>query len=403
MKTARYFKEESKSKPEGKDTIKKPFKKKFKKQVKKTHIVKKEKIPEKTEIPEKKLAKYTRGKTVEEKGIQTKFFKSKFKHDEDKVKFTIEQSARAEILLNEEEGYLVADDGDVTTEYTQGEIAKNVDLVSASKHFKLVLDQFGSYQIDYTRNGRHLLLGGKKGHVAAFEWNSKKLLCEFNVMEEIFDVKWLHLETMFAVAQKKWVHFYDNKGTEVHCVKQMGNVTQLDFLPYHFLLVAGNHHGYLRWLDVSIGEIVAQYKTKDDKIAIMKQNPSNAVTCLANSKGVVTMYAPSMRDPLAQILCHQTPITALAFHPKGDLMVTSGIDKLIKVWDTRKLKKPIIQYKIQTVTNHIDISQRSTLAVGMGNVCEVFKNTTTGNLSSISSYLHYYENSVSILADLIID
>lgn len=395
MKSARYFKQENDSKAKDKGDFKKPFKKSIKKEVKKPFPKKIQKKSD--EGPDlDQLKKYIRGEEIQSKGIQTKFFKEKLQHEEEKVKYTVTQSARAEILLNEDAGYLVPDEGDETVEYTQDEIVKHVDLVSASKKFNLVLDQFGPYQIDYTKNGRHLLLGGKKGHLAAFEWTSKKLLCEFNVMEEIFDVKWLHVETLFAVAQKKWVHMYDNKGTELHCIKQMGNVTQLDFLPYHFLLVAANYHGYLRWLDISIGEIVAQYKTKEDKITIMKQNPSNAVTCVANSKGVVSMWAPSVRDPLAQILCHPTPITALAFHPRGDLMVTTGTDKMLKIWDTRKLKKPIIEYKIDAVAHHIDVSQKSTMAVGMGNSCQIFKSTQLGNLTTLDSYLHHYESSVSI-------
>lgn len=81
-----------------------------------------------------------------------------------------------------------ADDGETTTQFTQKQIVESVDIASAAKHFELQLEKFGPYRAKYSRNGRHLLLGGKMGHVASIDWITKKLHCEMNVMESVHDV-----------------------------------------------------------------------------------------------------------------------------------------------------------------------------------------------------------------------
>ncbi|XP_061392530.1 WD repeat-containing protein 46 [Musca vetustissima] len=332
-------------------------------------------------IPKHILEKYNRGENVEEAGIKTKYFKEKQQRKEVYLEYATEQAARTELLLTEQQGFIEADEGEVTAEYRQEEIAENVDIQSASKLFKLNLD-FGPYSMRYSKNGRHLLLGGRKGHVTSFDWVTKKMHCEMNVMEEVADVSFLHVHTMFACAQKDHVYIYDNQGTELHCIKRMYRVNRMEFLPYHFLLATGNKDGYLSWLDVSIGELVGNYGTKLGEIRIMRQNPSNGVLCVGGGKGVVSMWSPKVREPLAKLLCHPTPMSALTVDHKGQHLITAGLDRKVKVWDIRALSGPLAEYQLRLPANQVEVSQKGVLSICQGNYVELYHNLIMGETAS---------------------
>jgi len=101
----------------------------------------------------------------------------------------------------------------------------------------LEFPDFGPYAVDYTRNGRYLLIAGRKGHIAAMDWREGKLLSEIQVKETVRAARWLHNESMYAAAQSKYVYIYDKDGLELHCLRKHIEVTKMEFLPYHFLLV----------------------------------------------------------------------------------------------------------------------------------------------------------------------
>lgn len=334
------------------------------------------KYPGKAPVSKDKLEKYSRGAGVNlsktRSGVRTKVHRVRLKRKEKAIEYATEQAARSELLLTESEGFLEPDAGETTTEYTQSQIAANVDITSATKQFNLDLG-FGPYRLRYSRNGRHLLLGGKLGHVAAFDWVTKKLSCEINVMESVHDVAWLHVETMFAVAQKDWVYVYDNQGIELHCLKRMYDVTRLEFLPYHFLLASASRKGYLSWLDISIGKLIATFDTKLGNLSVMTQNPSNAILCVGHAKGVVSMWSPNAREPVAKMLCHKQAVSACAIHPHGTYMATSSPDRSLKIWDIRQLTGPLHTLMLRSPAQELAYSQKGLLSVASGNVVEVYR------------------------------
>ncbi|KAJ2012079.1 putative U3 small nucleolar RNA-associated protein 7, partial [Coemansia sp. S85] len=210
--------------------------------------------------------------------VRSKKAQPKIEHEKRRREIAIIDAARSEMLLTEQAGYLEAE-GEMERTYkvTQDQLADSLDINSRAKIFDLKLEEFGPYVMDYTTNGRHLLLGGRKGHLATIDWRSGRLGAEFHVRETIRDVCWLHNENLFAVAQKKYAYIYDHSGAEVHCLQKHVEPTALGFLPFHFLLASTGMTGRLMYQDVTEGRIIGEHKPGYGPNHVLKVNPYNAV------------------------------------------------------------------------------------------------------------------------------
>lgn len=255
----------------------------------------------------------------------------------------------------------------------QQEIAKSVDITNATKHFELELDKLGPYKCHYYKNGRCLLLGGRKGHVAAFDWLTKDLMCEFNVRETVHAVQWLHIPTMFAVAQKEWVHIYDKDGIELNVIKTMYRSEHLDFLDLYFLLASASDKGYLSWKDVSIGKDIASFPTKQ-KVTSLTHNSQNGLLYCSHPNGTVSMWSPNHNRPAVSMLCHPSSVRGVSVNNDGQYFATVGIDRSIRVWDIRNNFKCIKKHKLAYVPDRVQFSQLDLLAVSGGSSVNTYSN-----------------------------
>lgn len=347
---------------------------------KKNHIFKqkarKDPFPDQPTIPESSLSRHDTGASkINPENVRTKFHKFKLEKKKKKFLDRVEQAARAEILNEEAEGFLIGDEGELTYTIRQSEISSSVDAASATKHFDLVLERFGPYRVDYTNNGRHLLIGGKRGHVAAFDWMTKKLHFETNVMEAVRDVQWLHVETMFVVAQKRWTYIYDNMGVELHCLKMLHDIKRLEFLHRHFLLVAGANTSFLHYLDVSMGKLVQSFPTRQGPLDVMTQNPNNAIIHTGHSNGTVQLWSPNVREPLVKMLAHSCSVRGISVH--DNYMATTGLDRRLRIWDVRNYKQ-LYAYTLPIGLSEVAISQRNFVACAVGNTVQIFKDAHLG-------------------------
>ncbi|EEB09686.1 U3 snoRNP-associated protein Utp7 [Schizosaccharomyces japonicus yFS275] len=311
------------------------------------------------------VAKYSRGKKIGYKKIRDKKLRSNIQKIEERIDVAENALAGAEFLQVDEPGYLEAEGLEKTYKFTQKELVDNVAIETAQKGFSLKLDKFGGYTFDYTRDGAMVLMGGRKGHIAAFDWRRGKLQTELHLQETVRDVKWFHNHQYFAVAQKKYVYVYDNTGTEIHCLKRHIEVNAMDFLPYHLLLTTIGNAGYLKYQDVSTGQLVSELRTGLGASHVLRQNPYNAVMHVGHANGQVTLWAPTSTTPLVKMLCHRGPIRDVAIDREGKYMVTAGADSLLKVWDVRTFKE-VHSYYTPTPSQRLSLSDRGVLAVGWG-------------------------------------
>ncbi|KAJ5613125.1 Small nucleolar ribonucleoprotein complex subunit [Penicillium lagena] len=317
--------------------------------------------------------KYGRGKGITAKSAKGKKLHANLKAVESKHKDAVLKAKDAEILLEHDPGFLEPE-GELERTYNvrQDEIRDSVGLETAKKGFELRLSDMGPYRMDYTRNGRNLLLAGRKGHVATMDWRDGKLGCELQLNETVRDARWLHNNQFFAVAQKKYVYIYDHNGVELHCLNKHVEPLFLEFLPYHFLLASAQMSGYLKYTDTSIGQTVAELPTRLGRPTSLCQNPWNAILHVGHQNGTVTLWSPNSQTALVKALVHRGPVRSMAIDRQGRYMVSTGQDQKMSVWDIRMYRE-VHSYSCYQPGASISISDRGLTAVGWGTQVSVWR------------------------------
>lgn len=303
----------------------------------------------------------------------------------------IEDAKNSEVLLQESGGFLEKEtEMERTFKVTQDEIVQNVDVNMSRKAIDLKLPEYGPYVFDFSRNGRDLLIGGRKGHVASMDWQYGRLNCELHLNETINAVKHLHNDQYFAVAQKKYTFIYDKMGTELHRLNQHIEVKHLEFLPYHFLLATAGNTGWLKYQDVSTGALISEQRTKLGPTISMKQNPWNAVIHLGHSNGQVSLWSPTMPKPLVKILNSRGSVKSISINRTGNYMACTSTDKTLKIWDIRMFKE-LNCLTLPTPGLSLDISDTDLLSVSFGPHVNIYKDIFKKDSKNTNTnlYMHH--------------
>eukprot|EP01063_Lacrimia_lanifica_P020475 TRINITY_DN27776_c0_g1_i1.p1 TRINITY_DN27776_c0_g1~~TRINITY_DN27776_c0_g1_i1.p1 ORF type:complete len:658 (+),score=321.83 TRINITY_DN27776_c0_g1_i1:73-1974(+) len=354
------------------------------------------------------MKKYKKGN---EEGMQARYvteadqparLKRSLRKAKDMKEEAARAAARAEMIHHTEEaGFIELEDGEEGRDITQRDLSAGLDIQTKRKQFDLALDRLGPYRHDYSVNGNMLALCGEKGHLSIFEWKKFRLFGEVQLRDKVYDVKFFNDDQLLATAQKKYVYIYNNKGHEVHLLKNLQNITTLDFLPKHMLLTGIGQQGVLHYFDVSIGSHVSVQKTKMGPCNVARQNPWNGVMALGHTLGTVSMWSPKCTAPLVKMLTHSAPLVDLTFSKDGRYMVTAAADSQVKVWDTRTWKR-LHNIKQQSAPLSLDVSQTGLLAVSSFHKAEIWKDWDKGSGNApLKPYLaHKNRNNADVISRL---
>ncbi|SPO05777.1 probable UTP7 - U3 snoRNP protein [Cephalotrichum gorgonifer] len=323
-------------------------------------------------------SEYGRGSKLSTKNIKDKKLKRTLATLENKFNDAAVKAKDAEILHENTAGLLETEhELERTYRVRQDEITQSTGIETARKRFDLSLNEFGPYVFDYSRNGRELLLGGRKGHVATMDWREGTLGCELNLGETVRDVKWLHNNQYLAVAQKKYTYIYDRNGVELHCLRKLMDVSHMEFLPYHFLLATMSTSGWLKYQDVSTGDLVSEIRTGLGAPVSLAQNPWNAILHAGHQNGTVTLWSPNSAEPLVKLLAHKGPVRSLAVDRAGRYMVSTGQDLKMAVWDIRMFKE-VSTYFTRQPGSSVAISDTGLTSVAWGTSTTIWKGLFSG-------------------------
>mmetsp|Transcript_15152 Transcript_15152/g.40657 ORF Transcript_15152/g.40657 Transcript_15152/m.40657 type:complete len:591 (+) Transcript_15152:182-1954(+) len=305
------------------------------------------------------------------RGVSDRRLKDSLQRSHRFAREAVESAAEIGAVMHADEPGFVRAEGELERTYqaSQRMLRAAVDSQTARRaEFELDLRDtlLGPYVARYAGNGRGMLVAGRLGHVALFDWRRAALACELHLNETVRDATFLHSDALFALAQRKYVYIYDRNGVELHCLRYVQRPTHLEFLPAHFLLAAVAEAGVLSYTDVTSGEIVAELRTRTGRAAGSALNPWNGCVHLAHGNGTVSMWSPTSSTPLVKLLCHRGSVSSLAVLPDGQRMATAGLtDGTVKLWDLRMWRELMSVHTFRAPTD-MSASQRGVLALAMG-------------------------------------
>ncbi|KAF3605029.1 hypothetical protein DY000_02050971 [Brassica cretica] len=223
---------------------------------------------------EAKEKKYLRGEGANLETLKDKKLKTQLASREKLYGKSAKAAAKIEKwLLPASAGYLETDGLEKTWRVKQTDIAKEVDILSSRNQYDIVLPDFGPYKLDFTASGRHMLAGGRKGHLALVDMMSMNLIKEIQKLmisavkfEEVQTIHGFHAKTLsfsqkglLAAGTGSFVQVLGDSSGDYsrymsHSMVKGYQIEKVMFRPYEDVLGIGHSMGWSSVLIPGSGE-----------------------------------------------------------------------------------------------------------------------------------------------------
>ena len=326
-------------------------------------------------LPDQKeeYEKYIRGADDEElidKETKTAIVRNELLHHKEDVTFAARSAARSEMLRTKEKGFIQS-----THRIKERDILKEIPIAVQSQQFDFKLPK-GPYVVDVSKDGRSVIFGGQKKHLAQFDrYNSKKLF-ELNTDFSIRDVTFCQNDTLNAVATSKDLYIFDKSGTQIHEIDVAKNAFGVQFLPYHFLLVAGTYERKLVYIDITSGEIIKKFQMPYEGLCIA-QNQQNAVIAVGHGGGAITLWTPNASGPVAKMMRHPPAVQSIDIDITGTKLAAAHGDGNVQIWDLRNMDRVYQRRNDNPGVRCVRFSATGAMGIARNNYVEFYEKCDT--------------------------
>ncbi len=201
--------------------------------------------------------------------------------------------------------------------------------------------------VKFSPSGKYIVAGGKTGEI--YLWNSSNpndkpqtAFVHENIVSDIaFSNDTSFITTSYDGNVVLW-NINNNILSKVKEYKTNKINVAAEFNPENSTFITATQSGDINILSSTDLSPIKNFNTGFDKLTILFQHPNGDIF-IGYNNGLVQIISKKDYSEKKKWFAHNTSITGIIFSPKNNLLVTSGMDKKIKLWNFENLNaEPVV-------------------------------------------------------------